>query len=201
MINNENNDDLSIPHLARISKRVRPECNYYEIPLEIREFAEWFFDKDPNIKLYMQANALDKLIRLDGFLQSEVFAILKWVKEGTGNDARFWRKVLGTFASLRNMKNGRRSDKFFNLKMAYDNVVNRPNSDWYKFKYKVFLASPEWEAMKQKVLKRDNYKCVKCSETGYLQVHHLKYPKDLYKDHCELLITLCDECHEKVHGL
>lgn len=65
----------------------------------------------------------------------------------------------------------------------------------------------EWREKRQKILNRDNNKCVYCGKTHNLQVHHKyysKYPNGFrvypwnYPD--DALITLCDECHKKVHN-
>ena len=65
----------------------------------------------------------------------------------------------------------------------------------------------EWREKRQKILNRDNNKCVYCGKTHNLQVHHKyysKYPNGFrvypwnYPD--DALITLCDECHKKVHS-
>ena len=57
--------------------------------------------------------------------------------------------------------------------------------------------------LRQMVLKRDRYKCVKCETTEELHCHHI-YPVTIEPiesadiDNC---ITLCVECHKKVHKL
>lgn len=52
--------------------------------------------------------------------------------------------------------------------------------------------------MKEKVKKRDNYKCVECGKKEELVIHHIDYDKT----NCEMdnLITLCKECHYKTIG-
>lgn len=73
--------------------------------------------------------------------------------------------------------------------------------------YEDLLKTEEWRGKRQKILNRDNNKCVYCGKTHNLQVHHKyysKYPNGFrvypwnYPD--DALITLCDECHKKVHG-
>lgn len=73
--------------------------------------------------------------------------------------------------------------------------------------YEDLLKTEEWREKRQKILNRDNNKCVYCGETHNLQVHHKyysKYPNGFrvypwnYPD--DALITLCDECHKKVHN-
>lgn len=73
--------------------------------------------------------------------------------------------------------------------------------------YEDLLKTEEWREKRQKILNRDNNKCVYCGKTHNLQVHHKyysKYPNGFrvypwnYPD--DALITLCDECHKKVHS-
>ena len=73
--------------------------------------------------------------------------------------------------------------------------------------YDDLLKTEEWREKRQKILNRDNNKCVYCGKTHNLQVHHKyysKYPNGFrvypwnYPD--DALITLCDECHKKVHS-
>ena len=55
------------------------------------------------------------------------------------------------------------------------------------------------KTLKNKILKRDGYKCVKCGNTNNLQVHHIK-PRSKFGVNLENnLITLCDNCHNFEH--
>lgn len=66
--------------------------------------------------------------------------------------------------------------------------------------YAVFLNSKYWNAVRNLVLKRDKFKCVICSETKNLQIHHNTY-KNHFNEHKHLgdLMTLCKECHKQHH--
>ena len=73
--------------------------------------------------------------------------------------------------------------------------------------YEELLQTKEWKTKRNSILKRDNNKCVFCGRTDNLQVHHKyysKYPNGKmvkpwnYPD--DALITLCKECHKKVHN-
>lgn len=75
------------------------------------------------------------------------------------------------------------------------------NADHLKGRtYSEFLASKYWYLVRQMVLKRDNFKCIVCSETKNLQIHHNTY-KNHFKEHKHLddLMTLCKECHKQHH--
>jgi hypothetical protein len=74
-----------------------------------------------------------------------------------------------------------------------------------KSDYAQKLKDPRWQQLRLKVLERDGWACVKCSDTeSTLHVHHTYYadPEDemdpwVYGQ--ASLITLCDECHKSEH--
>ena len=50
------------------------------------------------------------------------------------------------------------------------------------------------------VLKRDNWKCVKCGNKA-TQVHHKRYLKyKIGKEPIKWLVSLCADCHKKEHS-
>lgn len=60
----------------------------------------------------------------------------------------------------------------------------------------------EYKEFRKEVLKRDNYRCVKCGETENLQVHHIKPVKD-YPNlvmNFDNVQTLCLLCHSKTES-
>lgn len=71
-----------------------------------------------------------------------------------------------------------------------------------KEKYKNDLKKDKWYSKRYKILLRDNFKCCVCGNTRHLEVHHLIYQEGKkpweYKD--KHLITLCKECHTKIHS-
>ena len=64
-----------------------------------------------------------------------------------------------------------------------------------------YFKTPQWNTIRKQVLKRDNYKCVLCSNRipyAILDVHHITYDK-LFNEPLDHLITLCQKCHTKIH--
>ena len=65
--------------------------------------------------------------------------------------------------------------------------------------YEEYLLTPEWQATRKRILKRDNYQCQGChTKHATLNVHHYTYERL----GCELdtdLVTLCVDCHEELH--
>jgi 5-methylcytosine-specific restriction endonuclease McrA len=64
--------------------------------------------------------------------------------------------------------------------------------------YVRYMNSPEWRALRKKVLRRDEGACVDCSSGEALQIHHLTYAR-FGAEQLEDLVTLCDGCHEARH--
>jgi hypothetical protein len=82
----------------------------------------------------------------------------------------------------------------------------KPSFKQYKSIYDCLLHNPKWLSCRQKILERDNYKCQWCGSENNLQIHHKYYcklPNNKlvnpweYKEDC--FMTLCKQCHEKLH--
>jgi hypothetical protein len=71
---------------------------------------------------------------------------------------------------------------------------------WRTSADKLFLNSPEWKAIRLRILKRDNYTCAYCgfrNETGQ-QVNHVDgNPKNNGDKNLEVI---CPECHKYLHS-
>ena len=66
--------------------------------------------------------------------------------------------------------------------------------------YQEFLKSDYWREVRRIVLKRDAFQCRKCSLRLRPEVHHLTYVHHgNEKEHLYDLITLCKNCHKKLH--
>ncbi len=63
-----------------------------------------------------------------------------------------------------------------------------------------YCLTPEWREVRERVLKRDNYLCQGCLINRATLVHHKSYDF-VRRELCDLLISYCNDCHKKVHGL
>ena len=54
--------------------------------------------------------------------------------------------------------------------------------------------------LRDKVLRRDGWKCQACGAMSNLVVHHKQFRSHSGEDSPENLITLCIGCHALVHG-
>lgn len=63
------------------------------------------------------------------------------------------------------------------------------------------LLDYRWLQRREEILLRDKSRCVKCGSTEYLQIHHRYYRGSTFAWEYEdsALLTLCDNCHVKVH--
>lgn len=63
--------------------------------------------------------------------------------------------------------------------------------------YSEKLKDPRWQKKRLGILERDGWKCWVCSdETTTLHVHHLRYSGEPWEAPDEMLLTLCESCHE-----
>ena len=64
--------------------------------------------------------------------------------------------------------------------------------------YDQYLTSDNWKKKAEQRKKKDNFQCAMCGTAMNLQVHHTTYDRLFDEDICDL-ITLCANCHKKVH--
>ncbi len=65
--------------------------------------------------------------------------------------------------------------------------------------YADYLKSEQWQQLRLKVLQRDGFRCQGCLAARATQVHHRSYGH-VRGEFCFELISLCDACHERLHG-
>ena len=65
--------------------------------------------------------------------------------------------------------------------------------------YQKYLLSPHWKMLRSKKLKI-NKLCEKCDSDKKINIHHLRY-RTWFNVKIEDLMTLCESCHKKEHGL
>jgi 5-methylcytosine-specific restriction endonuclease McrA len=61
------------------------------------------------------------------------------------------------------------------------------------------LDPKAYRELHRQVLERDGWRCQACATMQNLQVHHLKLRSHSGSDTEQNLITLCTECHERLH--
>lgn len=91
-------------------------------------------------------------------------------------------------------------------KHSYKSPIYEKKESW-KDSYNEDLNDERWKEKREKILKRDGYKCRWCGSIDRLQVHHKYYNK--YPDGSRVrawdypddaLMVLCDDCHKKYHS-
>ena len=70
----------------------------------------------------------------------------------------------------------------------------------YDGNYYGYLQSDEWKALRAQALKRDGYRCQMCGSGTNLQAHHVSYEHLHTDEELDDVVTLCKECHKKVHA-
>lgn len=64
--------------------------------------------------------------------------------------------------------------------------------------YNKYLASPQWAAKRELVLKRANFVCEGCGERPAVAAHHLTY-KNKFREFLFELVAVCQDCHHRLH--
>jgi 5-methylcytosine-specific restriction endonuclease McrA len=57
-----------------------------------------------------------------------------------------------------------------------------------------------YENLRQRILRRDGWRCQSCGTMSNVEVHHQKFRSQSGADSGENLMTLCTACHARVHG-
>ncbi|HKG06338.1 MAG TPA: hypothetical protein VKB19_07770 [Pedobacter sp.] len=104
------------------------------------------------------------------------------------------------------------SEKYrrFTSKKSDKSLVNTNNNglpDAFHGSYGATLFDPRWKTRRIAILERDNHRCINCMSQVALQVHHRQYHfskankqfKAPWEYTDNLLITLCEKCHQKGH--
>ncbi len=63
---------------------------------------------------------------------------------------------------------------------------------------------PQWQKKRLQIMNRDGFRCARCGNDQIkLNVHHRRYEwgKALWEVDDEDLVTLCQPCHESIHGI
>lgn len=85
---------------------------------------------------------------------------------------------------------------FNNVKSYYNGLIAANYSRLYS-RYLAYLSTEEWFDIRNRILKRDGFKCRKCGNPA-TQVHHLTY-EHLGHELDEDLISICRPCHLFIH--
>lgn len=90
------------------------------------------------------------------------------------------------------------SDKEVYRKTLYSKIESMNNLESKVYYNNVYLKSKEWRRKRNLIFKRDNGICRFCKKDGS-DVHHITYD-NLMRESWMQLITLCRDCHLKVHS-
>lgn len=77
--------------------------------------------------------------------------------------------------------------------------VHKYNKKWRNYS-DPSTRSTYWETLRRKILRRDEFKCKRCSARTELNVHHIIPVYLGGTDDTNNLVTLCRDCHKKEHG-
>jgi len=85
--------------------------------------------------------------------------------------------------------------------LTRDNHLLYTWDEYNKYKRKGTRGCNDYNTWRAKVLRRDNYKCVKCGFDKDLQVHHInQYIDNIFlRTKVSNGVTLCKQCHGIAH--
>jgi 5-methylcytosine-specific restriction endonuclease McrA len=63
----------------------------------------------------------------------------------------------------------------------------------------VRLATRDYEELRERVLRRDGWRCQHCGSMTNLEAHHQQFRSHSGADSEDNLITLCTDCHSAIH--
>lgn len=86
------------------------------------------------------------------------------------------------------------------LIMDENKVYKSPRTGRRYADYREYIESASWSEIRLRRIKLDRFTCQMCGTAKNLVVHHITYDRLGHEDINDL-ITLCHDCHEKVHGL
>ena len=84
-------------------------------------------------------------------------------------------------------------DCFYKSNSQYKDINNYVS-------YGDYLNSETWRKKRIKAFRRDKFKCIYCGGNA-TQVHHKIYPKEWGSETIRLLVSICSNCHKKLHEI
>ena len=64
--------------------------------------------------------------------------------------------------------------------------------------YSEKLKDPRWQKKRLEILQRDDFSCRICGDNeSTLHIHHINYNTNPWETRDDLLITLCENCHDE----
>lgn len=90
-------------------------------------------------------------------------------------------------------------DKSAKERSRFIEWVNKNRLSNFHKEYGNYLLSERWRLLRIKILERDKHVCQGCLIAKATQVHHVTYDR-LYDECCFDLISVCEDCHNKIHN-
>lgn len=89
--------------------------------------------------------------------------------------------------------------QFYEARFAVRQAKWQADREEWQERYNEYLMSPEWRALRAKVIDRDGGVCRGCLSAKADVVHHLTYAH-VFDELAFELISLCHDCHVKAHA-
>jgi hypothetical protein len=83
---------------------------------------------------------------------------------------------------------------------ALDFLERDPTDQPEAVDYNLYLDSPAWKQKREERLRLDHGRCAACGTRENLRCHHVSYANLGSEDVEDDLLTLCQDCHDELHG-
>jgi len=164
------------------------------IPIEIWENKELTWNEKI---LFLDIDSFTSK-NMDCFISNEYISKLLGVNETSAN--RILSSLIKKGYIIKTKFDGRKRY----VKSALHYITNKEEKNaTNNIKYKDQLKDKRWKKLANKIRKRDKYTCQTCGSHKKLQVHHKHYiaGKMAWEYNDSDLITLCKNCHKKIHNI
>lgn len=82
-----------------------------------------------------------------------------------------------------------------------ESLKQQVDTELRRYYYGLYLQTPHWLRLRKLRKKIDDNRCVECGGKKNLQVHHTSYTHLCISGELDDIITVCEKCHKKLHGI
>ncbi|GEQ87434.1 hypothetical protein ULMS_29420 [Patiriisocius marinistellae] len=187
-----------------------PKCNSKSIVVE-RNYNHWNVYECANCKYWTYSNSDDcckernEIITIDHKPSGIIALYYQCISCGSSPNRnkplsikKFGEKIRSEFSNSRFLEF--KEKKEFERQKLSEQKSEYNNRNSKQYKYYEYLTSHKWKELREKVKLRDNFLCQECKSEKAEEVHHLTY-ENIFNEKLSDLISVCSDCHKKLHKI